>query len=61
MTAVDEKAQALWEQYTEYKEVMLKHTDTQLSPWTIVDANHKISARINSLKHILERIPYTKA
>lgn len=58
MTPVDEKAQELWDEYTKYKEVMLQHTDTELAPWTIVDANHKISARINSLKHILERIPY---
>ena len=58
MSPVDEKAQQLWDDYTKYKRVMFDTTDTQLAPWTIIDANHKISARINSLQHILERIPY---
>jgi polyphosphate kinase 2 len=58
MTPVDEKAQELWNEYTEYKQVMFDHTDTERAPWTIIDANHKISARINSLQHILDRIPY---
>ena len=58
MTAVDERAQELWDNYTDYKKVMFEKTDTELVPWTIIDANYKISARINSLEHILERIPY---
>lgn len=60
MSPVDERAQELWGEYTKYKKVMFQHTDTERAPWTIIDANHKISARINSLKHILERIPYNK-
>lgn len=58
MSKVDEKAQELWEDYTKYKRVMFDHTDTELAPWTIIDANHKISARINSLQHILDSVPY---
>ena len=58
MTPVDEKAQELWDKYTEYKQVMFNHTDTERAPWIIIDANHKVSARLNSIKHILERIPY---
>jgi polyphosphate kinase 2 len=58
MSKVDEKAQELWEEYTEYKQVMFDKTDTELAPWTIIDANHKISARINSLQHILDSVPY---
>ncbi|MFC2176352.1 polyphosphate kinase 2 [Bacteroidota bacterium] len=58
MSAVDEKAQDLWDKYTKYKEVMFSKTNTEHSPWTIIDANKKIDARLNSFKHILERIPY---
>ena len=58
MSAVDEKAQDLWDEYTKYKEVMFEKTNTEHSPWTVVDANKKIDARLNSLQHILDRIPY---
>ena len=58
MSKVDEKAQELWEEYTKYKQVMFDKTDTELAPWTIIDANHKISARINSLQHVLNSVPY---
>ncbi|MGB0369050.1 MAG: polyphosphate kinase 2 [Flavobacteriales bacterium] len=58
MTPVDERAQELWDEYTKYKTVMFEKTDTEIAPWTKIDANHKISARINSLQHILDKIPY---
>jgi polyphosphate kinase 2 len=58
MSPVDERAQELWDEYTKYKQVMFEKTDTELAPWTIIDANQKIEARLNSIQHILERIPY---
>jgi polyphosphate kinase 2 len=58
MSPVDEKAQELWDEYTKYKQVMFEHTNTERAPWTIIDANRKVDARINSIQHILERIPY---
>ncbi|MCB0755213.1 MAG: polyphosphate kinase 2, partial [Flavobacteriales bacterium] len=61
MSPVDERAQELWDEYTKYKQVMFDHTHTEHAPWTIIDANSKIEARINSIKHILERIPYKQS
>ena len=62
MTAVDEKAQALWDDYTKYKSRMFESTDTEHAPWTIIDANKKTTARLSAIKHILETVPYnTKA
>lgn len=58
MSPVDERAQELWDEYTKYKQIMFEKTNTELAPWTIIDANHKISARLNSLQHILDTIPY---
>lgn len=58
ITPVDEKAQELWDQYTKYKLKMFEHTNTKEAPWTIVDANRKTEARIEVLKHILDKIPY---
>ncbi|MFD0862418.1 polyphosphate kinase 2 [Sungkyunkwania multivorans] len=58
MTPVDEKAQALWDEYTIYKKKMFEKTHTDISPWVIIDANKKSSARIKTISHILETIPY---
>lgn len=58
MSPVDEKAQELWDVYTEYKERMFSHTNTEKNPWIILRANRKTTARIAVIKHILKRVPY---
>lgn len=58
MSPVDERAQELWDEYTKYKQVMFDKTNTTLCPWTIIDANNKTEARIHSLEHILNTVPY---
>ena len=58
MTAVDEKAQILWDEYTSYKMKMFEVTNTEDAPWTIIDANKKPDARLRAITHILESIPY---
>ena len=60
MTKLDEKAQVLWDQYTEYKNAMFERTNTAISPWKIIRANRKTEARVNAINHILKRIPYDK-
>ncbi len=60
MTAVDEKAQDLWDDYTTYKKAMFAKTKTKISPWKVIRANRKTEARVNAIKHILASIPYTK-
>ena len=37
---------------------MQKHTDTELSPWNVVDANDKKKARLNCITHLLSQVPY---
>jgi len=58
MTPVDEKAQALWDEYTRYKKKMFAKTDTETAPWVVIDANKKPAARMKAIKHFLEVIPY---
>ncbi|MEZ4772773.1 MAG: polyphosphate kinase 2 [Bacteroidia bacterium] len=58
MTAVDHRAQELWDQYTIYKERMFALTHTERSPWVIIDANRKTNARIKAMEYILATIPY---
>lgn len=58
MSPVDAQAQELWDLYTEYKERMFEHTDTENSPWTILKANRKTVARVEVIKHLLASVPY---
>lgn len=58
MSAVDEKAQELWDDYTWYKNKMFEATNTEISPWLIIDANKKSSARMKAIEHVLSVIPY---
>jgi polyphosphate kinase 2 len=58
MTAVDAKAQELWDEYTKYKERMFKETNTELAPWNIIEADKKSTARVAAIAHILETVPY---
>lgn len=55
---VDKRALELWDDYTEYKNAMFKKTDTENSPWIIIEGNRKTTARIDAIEHILDKIPY---
>ncbi|MET1007761.1 MAG: polyphosphate kinase 2 [Propionibacteriaceae bacterium] len=47
-----------WEEYSRAKDEMLVHTDTQSSPWFIVESDVKKHARLNMIAHLLSTIPY---
>lgn len=53
ITDVDLRAQELWDEYTKYKEKMFDLTNTDLSPWVVIQADRKTNARIEALEHIL--------
>ena len=55
---VDQRAIRLWDKYTDYKNKMFEKTNTEISPWHIIKANRKSSARLESIKKLLEIIPY---
>lgn len=58
ITPVDQNAQALWDDYTRYKELMFEKTNTPDAPWEIIDANRKTEARLKTIDYILGQIPY---
>jgi polyphosphate kinase 2 len=58
ISPVDEKAQELWDAYTHSKEEMFSKTHTTYSPWIIVKANDKQAARLESLRYLLNLLPY---
>ncbi|WP_117882994.1 polyphosphate kinase 2 [Aureibaculum luteum] len=60
MTAVDEKAQDLWDVYTRYKKLMFENTQKGGIPFKVIKANRKTIARVNAIEYILSAIPYDK-
>jgi polyphosphate kinase 2 len=49
-----------WYDYSRARDQMLKKTDTKIAPWHIVKSDDKKAARLNTIAHILSRIPYKK-
>jgi polyphosphate kinase 2 len=47
-----------WEAYTEAKEEMFLHTDTDHAPWYTIKSNDKKRARINALRLFLSLVDY---
>ena len=58
ISPVDEKAQKKWDDFTEYKNMMLNQTHTTYSPWVIVEANDKKQARLESIRYVLSHVDY---
>ncbi|MFQ8429875.1 polyphosphate kinase 2 [Amaricoccus sp. W119] len=58
LSPMDLKSRDKWVEYSRAKDEMLRHTDTELSPWHVVDANVKKRARLNCISHLLTRVPY---
>jgi polyphosphate kinase 2 len=47
-----------WDEYTEAKEAMFFYTDTADAPWTVVKSNDKKRARLEAMRHVLNRFDY---
>ncbi len=60
LSAVDVEARARWVDYAEAKDEMFAYTDTKDSPWYVVEADDKRTARLNLISHLLEQIPYKR-
>ncbi len=58
LSPVDEKAQSMWNKYTEHKEEMFSQSHTSFSPWIIVEANNKRRARLEAIRFVLSQIDY---
>jgi hypothetical protein len=55
---VDLQAQALWDEFTEKKFMLLKRTHTKTSPWYVIRSDDKHLARRETMKVILNRVRY---
>ena len=48
-----------WDEYTKAKEAMFFYTDTADAPWTVIKSDCKKRARLNAMRYVLHRLPYT--
>jgi polyphosphate kinase len=55
---IDLQARARWVDYAEAKDRMFTYTDTEPSPWYVVEADDKRTARLNLISHLLSIVPY---
>ncbi len=60
LSPVDIEARARWVDYAEAKDQMFAYTDTKESPWFVVEADDKRTARLNLISHLLEQVPYER-
>jgi polyphosphate kinase 2 len=60
LSPMDLPSRTKWYEYSRARDLMLKHTDTRKAPWTIVPSDDKRTARLNTIAHILDAIPYKK-
>jgi polyphosphate kinase 2 len=58
LSPMDLEARARWVDYSKAKDEMFQYTDTEESPWYVVEADDKRRARLNCISHLLSLIPY---
>lgn len=55
---MDVKSRDKWVEYSKAKDDMFSYTDTKISPWYVIDTDDKRRARLMTIRHILDTIPF---
>src|SRR5882672_3449911 len=58
LSPMDLESRKHWVEYSRAKDLMLKHTDRNKTPWFVINADNKKRARLNCIAHLLKQIPY---
>ena len=58
LSEVDVQAQDRWDEFTNMKYEMLRHSHTAETPWTIIRSVDKHKARLNAMKVVLNTVDY---
>ncbi|MDA8044277.1 MAG: polyphosphate kinase 2 [Actinomycetota bacterium] len=58
LSSMDVEGRKRWSAYSQAKDDMFAHCDLPDSPWWVVPADHKTTARINCIAHLLSIVPY---
>ncbi len=59
LSPVDLASLDKWEDYTKAKEAMFFETDTADAPWTVIKSDCKKRARLNAMRYVLHRLPFS--
>lgn len=58
LSPMDLETRQRWVEYSKVKDMMLQHTDIPECRWFQIEADDKLRARLNCLRHLLSMIPY---
>jgi len=58
LSPMDLEDRRRWVEYSKAKDRMFEHTDIKQAPWYVVNSDDKKRARLNTITHILSKIPY---
>jgi len=58
LSPMDIESYSRWDDYSRARDDMFAATDTAWAPWYVAHSDHKKSARLNILSHIVANIPY---
>ena len=58
LSPMDLESHRRWYDYSRARDAMFAHTDTDFSPWYVVDSNDQRRGRLNCIAHFLSLIPY---
>ncbi len=58
LSPMDLQSRSRWVEYSRAKDEMFAHTDIKQAPWYVVNADQKMCARLNCIRHLLSLIPY---
>jgi len=58
LSPMDLPSRSKWYKYSKARDEMLEATDTDASPWHIIQSDNKKRARLNCISHFLQQIPY---
>jgi polyphosphate kinase 2 len=56
LSPVDARAPELYEDYSRARDEMMERTDIPEAPWFVVDADDQRRARLNLMRHLLDRL-----
>jgi polyphosphate kinase len=58
LSPMDLEARTRWVEFSKAKDEMFRHTDTDDSPWWVVESDDKRRAHLNCITHLLSQVPY---
>jgi polyphosphate kinase 2 len=58
LSPMDMQARTRWVEFSKAKDDMFAYTDIKQAPWYVVNADDKMCARLNCIRHLLSIIPY---